>query len=303
MKKILFIIPLFVLVMIVSCKKKEIENTPPIITFKVGNEFTKSGDTVSVGHPLLFGIQARAGNSPITNITVKKRLPNGNFVNMMDTALYADFADINKIFYQNIEERATWYFSVMDRNRLSAEISLQIVKDPNSQFGGIFHFPSIKIGYQNNTQFPQFLSSSTGVVYGVDTAHLFQQNIDILCYYIATGSTPTPAISSPGEMDNSSTEAQTFYPTIVNWTTRNYTLWDISVDTDPIPIEAFDNCHNDSLLIVSYDPIWGKKKFRFATAGKIIPFQTAAGKTGLLKIIHADENESGYMEFELKIQQ
>jgi len=289
-------------ILIISCKKNENEN-PPIITFKIGNEFTKNGDTIAVGHPLFFGIQARAGDNPITNFTVKKRLPDGKIINMMDTALYSNFANINKIFYQNVEDRATWIFSVMDRNRLSAEISLQIIKDPNSKFGGIFHYPSIKIGFQNNLLFPHFLSTASGLVYGYDTAYLHQQNIDILCYYINLGSSPTPAISSPGEMDNESTEAQTFYPTITNWNIRNYVLFDISVDTKPIQLEAFDNCHNDSLLIVSYNPVWGKKKFRFATAGKVVPFQTDKGKTGLIKIIHSDNNSSGYMEFELKIQQ
>lgn len=285
-----------------SCKKEE-EPLPPVINFTVGNNYTKNGDTVAVGHPLLFGIQARGNGSPITNLTVKKRLTNGTLITVMDTALYADALNINKIFYQNVEPKVSWVFSVMDRNRMSAEISLDVYKDPNSQFGGIYYFPSIKIGFQNSTVYGPFFSTQTGKVYKTDTAEFCQQYIDILCYFKTNDSPPAPALSSPGEMDNSSTDAQTFYPTIVNWTTRNYTLWDVSADTDPISVESFDAAQNDSLLIVSYNPVWGKKKFKFATTGKVIPFQTASGKTGMVKIIHADDSADGMMEISVKIQQ
>jgi hypothetical protein len=104
-------------------------------------------------------------------------------------------------------------------------------------------------------------------------------------------------------MDNISTEAQNFYPTIIDWTVRNYTLWDISVDGNPIAVQDYDACQNDSLLIVSYSTAWGRKKFRWATSGRVIPFLTSSGKLGLVKVIQNDNNDGGSMELELKIQQ
>jgi hypothetical protein len=77
----------------------------------------------------------------------------------------------------------------------------------------------------------------------------------------------------------------------------------ISVDGDPVPAEAYDQCHNDSLLIVAYDDVWGKRKFKWADPGDIIPFLTAKGKKGLLKVLSADHAATGTITFSLKIQQ
>ena len=284
-----------------SCKKEE-PSLPPVISFKIGDQFTKNNAVVMVGHPLRFGIQAHGNSANITNFTIKKRLENNTIITVMDTGLNSVTLDIDKIIYQNVEEKVTWLFSVMDRNRRSAQISLVIYKDSNSKFGGIYDYPSIKMGYQNNTLFGHFLDPSTGEVYFSDSATKHQDKINMLCYYIVDG-TPSPVFSSAGEMDNSSVEAKMYYPCIINWTTRNYTLWDISVDNSPISATAFDNAHNDSLIIIGYHEVWGKKKFKWATSGKVIPFMTKAGKKGLIKVINAETTENGTIEFSLKIQQ
>jgi len=288
-----------------ACKKDKILQAPSI-NFKTGVLYTQNGDTVAVGHALYFGIQARGNNADITNFTVKKHLPNGTVITVMDTALYSKYIDIDKLFYQNIEPLALWVFTVMDRNRMTSEVSLNVYKDPNSQFGGILYIPSVKLGFQNNSTFGHFLNPSMGKVYGADSAGINQSAIDILCYFKTDDTPPSAVLSSPGEMDNFSTDAQTFYPPIVNWSTRNYTLWDISLDNGnnaPLTSADFDAAQNDSLLIVSYHEIWGKKKFKYATQGKIIPFLTQGGKLGLIKVIEVEEMPTGFIEISLKIQQ
>jgi len=301
-RPLLFFVFLIVGFAFLSCEKEQ-PTKPPALNFKIGADYTNDGDTIAVGYRLFFGVQARSDESYLTNFTIKKRLQDGTMITMMDTAMYAKYMDIDKVFYQNVEPQATWVFSVMDRERMTAEISMVLNKDPDSQFGGIYYFPSIKLGYQNNTEFGNFLNPSTGEVYRTDSAYLFQSELDILCYFKNDDNPPGPALSSPGEMDNFSTDAQTFYPTITTWDTRNYTLWDISVDTNPMTEQDFDTAQNDSLLIVSYNSVWGRKKFKWATAGKIIPFQTAAGKLGLVKVIHNDDSDIGIMEIAIKIQQ
>ena len=304
-ESVFIILSLALLIVFQACKKDKALQ-PPVINFKVGTVYTQNGAVVMVGHKLHFGIQARGTSESITNFTVKKVLDNGTVITVMDTALYTQYVDIDKIFFQNIEPKATWTFTVMDRNRMTAEISLVIYKDPNSVYGGIIYYPSIILGFQNNSTYGHFLNPATGIVYENDSATANQSKIDILTYFIPDDSPPCPAFSSSGEMDNFSTNAQTDYPIITNWTTRNYTLWDISFDNGsntPLTVSDFNTAQNDSLLIVSYHSIWGKKKFRFATAGKIIPFLTAGGKLGLIKVINADNSDSGKIEFALKIQQ
>jgi hypothetical protein len=305
MRKYLFSISiLFILSVLIfnGCKKDE-EKLPPTISFKTGTVYTPNGAVIQVGHKLFFGIHAEGVSEAITNFTVKKVLNNGTIITVMDTGLYNETLDLDKVFYQNVEDTATWKFSVMDRNHMSAEISMVVYKDPNSTFGGIYYYPSIKIGYQNNTLLGHFLNPSTGTVYSDDSATAHNDKIDVLIYYIISNNLPSPVLSSPGEMDNSSTEAQTYYPFISNWLPRNYTLWDISVDNTPISDSDFYASQNDSLLIVSYHPAWGKKKFRWATTGKIIPFLTSGGKIGLVKVINADSDDTGLMEVAIKIQQ
>lgn len=306
MKKIIGL--LVVITLFSACKKEEKTKLPPTITIKTSDEYTLNGAVVEVGKKLFFGIHAQGTDENLTNFTIRKILTNGKSIPIMDTALYAKSIDINKLIYQNTEDTAVWIFSVMDRNRLSAHVSLTVYKDPNSQFGGINYYPSIKLGYQSNTTYGHFLNAATGNVYSLDSANAHPSEIDIFAYqYLDDNNVNTPAFSSPGEMDNFSTYPQTFYPNIANWATRPYTKWDISIDNGnntAVTATDFYNAQNDSLLIVSYHDIWGKKKFKYISAGKIIPFMTSAGKKGLIKVIHADNVDgTGMIEFEMKVQQ
>ena len=300
-KSLFFITFLLAMIVIASCNKDE-EKSPPAISFKMGSKYTFDGEVVMVGSPLVFGIQATAKDANITNFTIKKILPDGSISVVMDTALNAPSIDVDKIFYQSIEEQVNWIFTVMDKNRLSASISLTVYKDPNSEFGNIYYYPSITMGYQYNTEYGHFLNPFTGKVYFEDSATILQDQMHFLVYYIVDQDLPSPVFSSPGEMDNFSEEALLFYPYINNWQTRKFTHWDISVDDVPISTEAFDQAENDSLLIVSYQEVWGKKKFKWATNGRVIPFKTANGKFGMVKVINAEHAESGKIEFAIKIQ-
>lgn len=290
------------IMLMVACNKEE-EKIPPTINFKTGTEFTADNAIAMVGAKLRFGIQARANSANITNFTVRKFLVDGTSITVMDTGTNSESLDIEKTFYQSVEDEVEWTFTVMDKNRMSSHISLTVLKDPNSQFGGIFYYPSLKMGFQNNTEYGHFLDPFTGKAYFGDSATLLQNSIHFLVYFFEDNNEPSPTFSSSGEMDNSSTEALSYYPEISTWQVRNYTLWDISVEDDPIPVDAFDEAFNDSLLIVSYDEVWGKKKFKWVQPNQVIPFKTADGKFGLVKVIDPGNSDTGIMEFALKIQQ
>jgi hypothetical protein len=282
-----------------SCKKDE-NPSPPSISLLSGAEYTANGAVVLVGGKLTFGITATGADANITNFVVKKIMPDGSTKVVLDSGLNAASFTVRETFYQNVEEEARWTFQVMDKNRQFATTALTIYKDPASAWGGIIEHSSIVMGYQNSTAFGQFLIPATGKVYFSDSASLNQGLIDIMTYYYDDGGTPSPTFSSPGELGGGITE---YYPVLNQWVTKNYTKWDISVDTDPIPVSAFDACHNDSLLIVSYDDVWGKRKFKWANPGVVIPFITSSGKKGLVRVISADNDPAGKISFALKIQQ
>ncbi|MCK9203735.1 MAG: hypothetical protein M0P58_04770 [Bacteroidales bacterium] len=282
-----------------GCKKDK-DPQPPVISLKTGSGYTPDGAIVAVGGPLKFGITASATDANITNFVVKKIMPDGAVKVVLDSGLNSTGFTINETFYQGVEDQVRWTIQVMDKNRLFATTAITILKDPNSTWGGIWDYGKIVMGYQNNTTCGQFLIPATGKVFFADSAALDQSLIDIVVYYFNDDNTPSPTLSSPGELGGGIT---TYYPQLAQWTTLRYTKWDVSVDGDPIPASSFDACHNDSLLIVSYDDVWGKRKFKWADAGKIIPFMTASGKKGLIKVLSADHDPAGKIEFALKIQQ
>jgi hypothetical protein len=300
--QLLFIVPAMLLAFALtlpSCKKDE-NPAPPAITLLPGAQYTQDGAMVAVGGKLHFGISASGNSANITNFVVKKIMPDGSTKVVLDSGLNSTGFTVNETFYQNIEEEARWTFQVMDKNRQFATTAITVFKDPASAWGGIFEYPSVTMGYQNNTTYGQFLIPSTAKTYFADSASLFQNQIDIITYYYVDEEIPSPTFSSAGELGGGITE---YFPSIEQWTVKNYTKWDISVDTDPVPVTAFEACHNDSLLIVSYDDVWGKRKFKWAEPGDVIPFMTAAGKKGLIHVITADHDPAGTITFSMKIQQ
>lgn len=292
------------IILFCSCEDEEIY-VPPTISIIFEENSTEDGDIVAIGHPLRFKIEASGKDANITNFTIKMHF-NGNVQTVMDSGLNSPGFVVNKTFYQGIEDEVEWVFTVMDRNRNKAETSLTVLKDPDSQFGAILHYPLVVMGYQKNEQYGHFFIPSTGEVLCEDTATLLQEFVDVIVYFnysINFGvMEPSPTFSSPGEDPNASAEVyQDFYPFLVNWHTRNYTKWDIRADNG-VTNEAFQNAQNDSLLIVSYNNVWGKKKYKWAYPGLFIPFETAKGKKGIIKVLEADFDEEGIIKFEMKIQ-
>lgn len=299
----LIIIGLFA-VIFNSCKPEQ-DSIPPTIQLIFEENSTQDGEVVAIGHPLNFKIEATGIDANITNFTIKK-VHKGIERTVLDSGLNSAGFVVNKTFYQGVEDEVEWVFTVMDRERKSASTSISIIKDPDSQFGGIHYFPNITLGYQNNTEIGHFLNPLTGEIFRTDSAKLFQELIDILVYFNYSAQfgvlQPSPTFSSPGEDPNGNAEMyDDFYPSLLEWNTRNYTKWDIRADNG-VTEELFYNAQNDSLLIVSYDNVWGKKKYKWSYEGLFIPFETAAGKKGIIRVLEADFDDTGTISFSMKIQ-
>lgn len=279
---------------------KDSNPEPPVVTLKTGEPYTSDNSVVAVGRPVTFGIVSSGKDANLTNIVVKKIMPDNTVKVVFDSGMNTSSIDIKKVFYQSIEEEAQWTIQVMDKNRQFATAMINVFKDPNSAWGGIFEYPLITMGYQANTETGQFLNPGTGKIWQADSAGLVQQDIQIITYYYLDEGTPSPTFSSAGEQGGAIME---YYPVISDWEIKNQTKWDISVDSDPVNPVAYENCHNDSLITLSYDDVWGKRKFKWAGPGDIIPFMTAGGKKGLIRVISADQDPAGKISFSLKIQQ
>ncbi len=294
---------LFVIITI-QCKRED-DPQPPQIRLVFESGFALDGDTLEIGKPIRFKVEAEGVDANLTNFTVKK-LYNGTTKTVLDSGLNSAGFNTSLTFYQGVEESVVWQLSVMDRNRMESFVSITIYKDPASQFGGIYEFENIRMGYQLNTLYGHFFLPLMNKVYFEDSASMYQDQVDILVYFNYREDLgvlkPSPTFSSPGEETSANGELyDDYYPFLKNWNVRNYTKYDIRA-SNGITEELFENCHHDSLLIVSYDDVWGKKKYKWAYPGTFIPIQTSTGKKGIIKVLEAEETESGSIAFSLKIQ-
>ncbi len=299
-----FILCSFFLLLFAGCKNDE-DLRPPVISLIFESNTAHDGDTASIGQALKFKVQAEGLDANLTNFTVKK-LFSGTAKTVLDSGMNSAGFVTSLTFYQNVENEVEWQFAVMDRERNEASVSLKIYKDPNSQFGGIYEFANIRMGYQLNTTYGQYFLPLLNKVYFADSAAMFQSQVDFLTYFNWKDDNgilkPSPTFSAPGEEPSATGELyDLYYPYLTGWATRNYTKFDIRADNG-VTAPGFDNAHNDSLLIVSYDDVWGKKKYKWAKDGTFIPFLTAAGKKGIIHVHQADHDTTGSILFSMKIQ-
>lgn len=292
---------LLILVLNLSCKKKD-DTKPPTVELIKADNLVKDGSIIAVGDAIHFGINAHGTDANITNLCIKKT-SNNIQKTVLDSGMNSSGFSLFRTFFQGGEEEALWTISVMDKNRSSSSVSLKILKDPNSMYRAINYFPSVKLGYPGNNIVSHFFSPAEGRMIDNDSTAFFEESIDLLAYFKYSEQNgqmaPSPTLSSPGEEGGGVLE---YYPEIAGWQEKNYTLYDIRA-TNGVTTQAFAQAHHDSLLIASYDAAWGKRKYKWATDNLFIPFLTANGKKGIIHVLHADLEENGSLECEIKIQQ
>lgn len=300
MRKIYILFILIILFLFVRCTKNESVESNPFILLKTGDAYTANEARVPVGGQLKFGLSAVGDGFAITNLTIK-RVTASNTIIELDKGLYLKEGGLDTIviFTKGSSETETWLFSILNENRDTASVSVKIYLGEGSAYGDINYFPNITIAYQNNTEFPHYLDLHSGTTYNETTITGNESNIDLVSYYYLSSGTSSPTLSCPGY-----NSAAGYYPELTNWTTKNSTLYDYSTtDNDLISIAQFDASQNDSLMVTAYIPNSTSGTCKFCYTGKVIPFKANNGKYGLIKVIRADETDTGSIEISIKIQQ
>ena len=279
----------FLLCLLLSCKRQAGEI--PVLSIRSGGQYTPDGSVVPVNGLMIFGIDADGMGSNITNFRITVADENRTYV-VLDSGLNAERLNWVRSIPKGAGMNETWTFMVMNKARQRAEISLHISRDTSSGWGEILSFPMVIMGMQNNVLTRNFIDARNADMYfPSEVSAAVEPFIDICGYYDPSDEY---TLFSPG-----CSASETYYPCFSSWAVRNYTAWDIHT---PVPAAAFDVAINDSLIIVSYDEAYGKKKYKFASPGLVIPFKTAAGKKGLVKVLQCSGNESGTIELSVKIQ-
>jgi hypothetical protein len=206
--------------------------------------------------------------------------------------------DTNLVFFKGSSEKEIWRFIIMNDHRDTASISTVIYKGAGSAYGPIEYFPSIKVGYQKNTSLPFYIDLNSGMAYNNSTVSDNESKIDLVSYYYLNSGVSSPTLSCPAYET-----ARTHYDAINSWTTQNSTSYDyFTCDNDLISATEFEASQNDSLMVSAYTPNSVSGTCKFCYTGKIIPFKTTEGKYGIIRVIHADEVDTGSIEIAVKIQ-
>jgi len=298
--RLIVFLPLLILVLTTACSEEEITGENPFIILDDGNEYTQDGNRVPVGGQLRFGLSAAGGGAAITNLRVKRITDAGTIVEL-DRGMYIPTGGLDTVltYTKGNSTTETWSFFVMNENRDTASVLVEIYLGDGSAYGEIYHYPSITIGFPGNVDYPHYLDLDSGLVYDPGNVSGFEAEIDLAAFFYYTSGKPSPTLTCPAYPS-----AQTYYPEFAGWTVKNSTLYDYkTTDNDLISIEEFDAAVNDSLLVAGYLPQNVSGLCKFCYTGKVIPFKTAGGKYGMIKVIRADEQEGGSMELAIKIQQ
>jgi hypothetical protein len=288
----------FLIIFSTSCKKEE-SSKPASLILKTGVAYTADGAYVPLGGKIKIGILASGSGVPLTYLKIV-RITAYDTVTQWDRGIYIgnEGLDADFTYSKDTTSYEIWRIMVMNADRDTAVKSFKVFKAEGSDYGAINYFPSLTLSLQNSSAFGHFLDADNGIVYNDNTISGHEAEIDLLCYYYVTSGLPSPSFTCPGYV-----AASGYYPQLNNWATKNTTLFDYrSTDNNLISTAQFDAATNDSLLVTAYNTEKVSGNCKYCYTGKIVPFKTQKGKYGLMKIVRADETETGSIEISLKIQ-
>jgi hypothetical protein len=286
------------LLMLAGCTPEEPETTP-LVLLKGGSTYTADGSAVAPGGTLRFGLSVSGGGGAITNLVVR-RISDGVAVTEADRGMYISYGglDTTLTYTRGYGQAEKWVFSVMNSHRDTASASLTVLRGAGSAWGEINYHPSIRIGLQENSSLPHFADLHSGTAWDAAGVAGHEAEVDMAAFWYFTSGTSSPTLTCPAY-----SSALTYYPLFGSWSVKNQTMYDYyTSDNDLVTPAQFELADNDSLLVNAYRPGSVSGQSKFAYTGKVVPFRTADGKYGLLRVIRADETPSGEMEIAVKIQ-
>lgn len=286
---------------VAGCSKESAPNVEPKILLKSG-AYTLNDEFVPVGGKLTFGITATGGDAIITNLKIQ-RIADGVVITELDQGLYIKEGGLSRDYtaYKSSAAKEVWRFLVLNSHRDSAVTTITVNRGEGSAYGEILHYPSVKVGMQGNTSLPNFLDLHSGISYNSLDVAEHEGDIDFVGFVYTTSGILSPTFCCPGYTGSSSVIGH--YPEILSWNICRLTAYDYGAsDNNLVSAEKFDSAQNDSLLVLSFNPQSVSGLCKYCNTGKIVPFKTEDGKFGLIRVLHADLSDRGYMELEIKIQ-
>jgi hypothetical protein len=296
-KKSMSVMVIFAVLIFNGCIKDHNNYPVPTIEFSTQSGYVFNDTSILLGDSILIGIVSQT-NSDVALTHFHYTIASDSQITEIDTGIYLNEFNYNRLIIKGASENEVWSFYVRDRDgRKSKTISVKLVKNAESIYGGIETVSLVVLGAQNNTSNKSFYSLTTEQLYNIQEAYNNQSLINLLYYYDYIDLDEN-TISSPGaNLDNS------IFPgiyAISGWTVKNTTRFEYRSN---ISIEEFDAATNDSLIVYnSFEFSSGKRKAKNLTAGDIYSFETEQGKMGIFKVIEVSGLGEGIVKIQIKMQ-
>jgi len=291
MKKInilsVFAVVMIAFVIVSSCQKNM---GPPNISFVEGDGFLSQDTMLMVGDTVTIGVVLEwNGTNELRTLDVyaSEQLMQSYHLDIIDRAEYSF-----KLM-KSSSEQETWKFILIDEKGNQKSLSIVLSKDPNSIYGPVQYFDGIKLGAQNNTFIPGFLSFSGPLTYNLAGAFDHQSAIDLLYYY---SDDDLACVASPGA--EISPEIFVGDAALQNWTTKKI----VGFTKTEMTSEQFENIFHDGLIIPLYSDDIAIHKAAKLNIGDVYVFKTESELYGVFLIKNLDGTHDGEIELSIKIQ-
>ncbi|MFN8259069.1 MAG: hypothetical protein U0W24_25495 [Bacteroidales bacterium] len=272
---------------ILSCKK-EINNTAgPVLAFLTDSGFLYTDTILPSGDTALISVSCEwNGSNPLKVVNIyMNNNPVSDPIELVDS-LGQNFSFVVKVT-KTLVAKETWKFEAADAGGHISQIQLVIYNDNSG--GNILNINGI-IGAQLNPAIGSYYNIATGEDYMKEEAEITQELIDIVGGYEFSEKS---FFSSPG-----SSNFFNAYDFSL-WTNKNLTLFCLT----NLSVEQFKLINKDNLLISSFHEDLAVDIISNLQPNEIYSFKTAGNKYGLVQIIEGAISESGFITFDVKIQE
>lgn len=275
------------MVVLASCKEEDRQSHIPVLQLIPSEGFAGSDTTMPPGGYVKIALQADGGGSNITYFGVRMYDGRDHFV--LDSGLNHPNLSFSQYIFKGNSAAEQWTFTIMNHDRMKKSITITLSKAEVVNWGDIITYDPVILGAQENPGEGSFFSLDAAHGYNYAVAATNPGSVDLIYYYGIYEST----LSSPAESD-----APAVFPGIGSWTVLNETRYDTTILTG----SDFNAAHNDSLLLVTYEPVNGKRKAKNLEAGMVVAFRNHSGRTGLLLVKQRIPGSNGNIECAIKVQ-
>ena len=279
---------ILVFIMITGCAK---DKGNPSIKFVAGTGFTGKDAIIKVADTLV--VQMEIGWNGVDKLKQLESSVNDGSPSI--SPLSGDSILAWFTIIKGVSDLEKWTFVVKDEADNQSSITLNLTRDPNSEYGAILYFAPVSLGAQNNTTKGGFIGfpEKSATIYTLESAFSNQANVGLLYYSdLLTHAT----LASPG----SDIPADLFPGA------RNISLWTIKNASrfmkSTLTAAEFSAISTDAPIVKPWKDALSVSSAGELKVNDVWLVSLASGRKGAILVKGIVGADAGELQFEIKIQ-